>query len=210
MRGFPPRSEIRYPGGATIASAGLASTLSINKPSTVVDNTIMFAVLAAGAVVNQGVSATGFQATLGGGAGGGLAVFWKWIPVAASETATSYSFTGGGLTSHKGFIIPYTGCDPSNPLEEIVRGTPASGVPTSPDITPDFTGLTLLSLMQMIAGGVGQTFPAGMRQDFLDTTASAVRGAASEVLGPATAAGTRAWGVAGNHGAASAILRPAA
>lgn len=207
MRGFPPRAEILREGTPSLGSVNLGTTIPISKPSGLKDNSLLLCVLAASANVAHAVSTSGFLATLGCGTLGGFSVYWRWAPVAASEAA-SYSFTGG-LANHRGFIIPYTGCDPSNPLEEVVRGAAGSGAPTSPDITPDQTGLTLLSLMQMISGGVSQTYPAGMRQDFLDTTAGAVRGAASQVLGPATAAGTRAWGVSGNNGAASAILRPA-
>lgn len=210
-RGFPPRSEIWFPGGATLGSANVSTNHVIAKPGTVVDNTLLLAFMAASANVAFSVASTGFQATLGGGTGGGFAAFWKWIPVASAESASSYTFTYG-LANARGFIIPVLGCDPSGPIEEIVRGTPASGTPTSPSIDPDQTGLTLVSAMQMITGGSTMpTAPSGMTSWFTDATNNAKRGAAAEVLGPDDATTTRAWGSStGNYGSASVLLKPAA
>lgn len=144
-----------------------------------------------------------------GGQAGGFSVWYKRIFDASLEPS-SYTFTQpSGLLNNRGFLVRIEGTA-TNPVVDVQRAV-ASTAPSAPTATEDATSEWMLSMIQMLSGGTGQTIPAGMTLGFVDTTAGAVRGVAYEQLIGASGSTTpaRTWGVSGNHGIATIIVRAA-
>lgn len=102
---------------STSTSTGTTTSISVNKPSGVVANDVMIAIIAKEGNTGNATAPAGWTLIAGSDLAGGTArngtVFYK---VAGASEAASYSFTLGSGTNHvAAAIVAYSGVDVSGP-----------------------------------------------------------------------------------------------
>lgn len=157
-------------GNVTYGSASSANAVTINKPANVADGDLLIAVLR---FQNSGktiVTPAGWTSIVAQTANWSAAVFYKAIPTASAESATSYSFNvDSGSARWVGMIFRVTGAATSSIIDQTGAWSAATGTASTvaPAVTPTKTGGLLLDiLVSNIAqtGGTGVAFtpPSGM------------------------------------------------
>lgn len=194
-----PRSVITVRDSTTSTATG---SLVLAKPS-VADGTLLIAVAATN--VAQAVLNTGSLFTLNTQTASGLFTGGRFITSAASESATSYTFTGG-IGNMSGTILALDGCDPTTPIIDIQRAfLSATANVMTPDITATEDGQTLLSALISIQTPTVTGVPAGMTSAYAYTGARGRYGAMALVQ-KALISGAYQWTNTSNNGGIAAIM----
>ena len=163
----------------TVQNNSGSGTITINKPSGVVDNDLLIAFFSEDSNTPR-ITATGWTAFSGTGIGasgeivvGTSAVLQCFYKVAGSEGA-SWNFTPSASYIGVVGVIAYSGVDTTTPIDVAAGATPASGTThTSASITPSVVNTMLVGIWMIDSNAANTWSTADMTERIDQSTGSA-------------------------------------
>ncbi len=163
----------------TVQNNSGSGTITINKPSGVVDNDLLIAFFSEDSDTPR-ITATGWTAFSGTGIGtngtvvvGTSAVLQCFYKVASSEGA-SWNFTPSASYTGVVGVIAYSGVDTTTPIDVAAGATPASGTThTSASITPSVVNTMLVGIWMIDSNAANTWSTADMTERIDQSTGSA-------------------------------------
>lgn len=190
------------------------TSLTINKPTGVVQNDLLIATLAArgNTTITAPAGWTQVQRT-NNGTNETLAIFYR-VATATDIAATNYVFTLSASVGVAGAILRYTGADPRFPIDASAIATGNSANATAPAVTTTVADTTVVRVAGIPNNGA-LTVPAGTTQrvnivrDPAGNTNDTRLGVADATQAAAGATGTAAFtNTSGAWVAATLAIRP--
>lgn len=163
----------------TVQNNSGSGTITINKPSGVVDNDLLIAFFSEDSDTPR-ITATGWTAFSGTGIGasgeivvGTSEVLQCFYKVASSEGA-SWNFTPSASYTGVVGVIAYSGVDTTTPIDVAAGATPASGTThTSASITPSVVNTMLVGIWMIDSNAANTWSTADMTERIDQSTGSA-------------------------------------
>jgi hypothetical protein len=144
--GTPPPASVVYEEFTDAALGSNGSSLTISKPAGTVAGDLLVA-----AVATDGNNTSSLAPPAGWNVvhvadQGGKVTFGVWWKIAGASESTSYTFSWSNSEQAYGWIMRFTGFDPSSPVNVTSNDAAASATPLSPSVVTTVANALILRL----------------------------------------------------------------